>query len=80
MKLLINQSVDVVVQLQTFIARFCSVLDVSITCDGCGAQIPGPRYRCLQCVDIDLCGVCFSGGVMPAGSEHTTDHCFVYMA
>ena len=68
------------IQLQMFIARFCSVLEVSITCDGCGAQIPGPRYRCMDCMDIDLCGVCFSGGVMPSGTEHTTDHNIVYMS
>jgi len=68
------------IQLQMFIARFCSVLEVSITCDGCGAQIPGPRYRCMDCMDIDLCGVCFSGGVMPSGTEHTNDHNIVYMS
>ena len=68
-----------IVQVQTFIARYCSVLEVSITCDGCSAQIPGARYRCLDCVDVDLCGVCFSGGVMPPGTKHTTDHHIVYM-
>ena len=72
-------SVRLFVQLQAFIARYCSLLEVSVTCDSCGAQIPGPRYRCLECVDIDMCGVCFSGGVMPSGSEHSTDHTIVYM-
>jgi len=68
-----------VLKVQMFIARYCGVLDVSITCDGCQAQIPGPRYRCLDCTDIDLCGVCFSGAVMPSATDHNADHRFVYM-
>lgn len=44
-----------------FVARFCDLLDVEITCDGCGITLPGRRYRCVQCIDMDLCTTCYSG-------------------
>ncbi|PVD39043.1 hypothetical protein C0Q70_01670 [Pomacea canaliculata] len=64
--------------IQMFIARFSDLLDVEITCDGCGNTLPGRRYRCVQCVDLDLCTTCFSGGVKPEG-EHSDDHEFIHL-
>ncbi|KAK7112606.1 zinc finger ZZ-type and EF-hand domain-containing protein 1-like isoform X2 [Littorina saxatilis] len=64
--------------IQMFVARFCDLLDVEITCDGCGVTLPGRRYRCLHCVDMDLCTTCYSGGVKPEG-EHNDDHDFVHL-
>ena len=46
---------------QMFVARFCDLLDVEITCDGCNNTLPGQRYRCLQCPDMDLCSTCYAG-------------------
>ncbi|GFS06647.1 zinc finger ZZ-type and EF-hand domain-containing protein 1-like, partial [Elysia marginata] len=60
-----------------FIARFSDVLDVEITCDGCRTTLPGRRYRCLQCVDMDLCTACFIGGVEP--EEHQDTHEIVHL-
>ncbi|KAL3875978.1 hypothetical protein ACJMK2_033871 [Sinanodonta woodiana] len=62
---------------QMFIARFCDLLDVEVTCDGCGVTLPGRRYRCLQCVDMDLCATCYSGGVKPV--KHTDDHDIIHL-
>ncbi|XP_076459760.1 zinc finger ZZ-type and EF-hand domain-containing protein 1-like isoform X2 [Babylonia areolata] len=77
--------------IQMFVARFCDLLDVEISCDGCGVTLPGRRYRCYQCVDMDLCTTCYSGftgddgdffsvngGVKPEG-EHHDDHDFVHL-
>ncbi|KAL8625230.1 hypothetical protein ACOMHN_029988 [Nucella lapillus] len=64
--------------IQMFVARYCDLLDVEITCDGCGVTLPGRRYRCYQCVDMDLCTTCYSGGVKPEG-EHHDDHDFVHL-
>ena len=44
-----------------FIACYCDLLDVEINCDGCGVTLPGCRYRCLVCHDMDLCATCYSG-------------------
>ncbi|CAL1538237.1 unnamed protein product [Lymnaea stagnalis] len=60
-----------------FVARFSDVLDVEISCDGCGVTLPGRRYRCLQCMDMDLCTSCFSGGVEP--EEHRDSHEIVHL-
>ncbi|XP_067952130.1 zinc finger ZZ-type and EF-hand domain-containing protein 1-like [Watersipora subatra] len=62
---------------QMFIARHCDLLDVEIYCDGCKQTMPGRRYRCLECIDMDLCVTCFTGGVNPGG-DHNGDHSFVY--
>ncbi|XP_070581030.1 zinc finger ZZ-type and EF-hand domain-containing protein 1-like isoform X2 [Ptychodera flava] len=60
-----------------FVARYCDMLDVEITCDGCGVLLPGQRYRCLHCEDMDLCNTCYLGGVRPEG--HTDDHEMVHL-
>ena len=44
-----------------FVARFCDQLDVQIKCDGCGTMLPGQRYRCLVCEDMDFCYPCYIG-------------------
>ncbi|KAI9358252.1 hypothetical protein DFJ73DRAFT_819315 [Zopfochytrium polystomum] len=45
-----------------------------VTCDGCGARaFTGPRHRCADCRDYDLCATCFAdvervhGGLRGAG-------------
>ncbi|KAF6029661.1 hypothetical protein EB796_011992 [Bugula neritina] len=65
-------------EVQMFIARHCDLLDVEIFCDGCTQTLPGKRYRCLQCTDMDLCVTCFTSGVCPLG-DHKEDHTFVYL-
>jgi len=44
-----------------FVARYCDLLNVDISCDGCDEIAPWHRYRCLQCNDMDLCKTCFLG-------------------
>lgn len=46
-------------QMHMFIARYCDLLNVVISCDGCKRMAPWHRYRCLQCLDMDLCKTCF---------------------
>ncbi|XP_055983422.1 zinc finger ZZ-type and EF-hand domain-containing protein 1 [Sorex fumeus] len=71
-------------KMHMFIARYCDLLNVDISCDGCDEIAPWHRYRCLQCSDMDLCKTCFLGGVKPEGHgddhemvnmEFTCDHC-----
>ena len=44
-----------------FVAKFCDLLEVEVNCDGCSVMLPGRRYRCLQCEDMDLCTMCYAG-------------------
>ncbi|XP_069470819.1 zinc finger ZZ-type and EF-hand domain-containing protein 1 isoform X2 [Ambystoma mexicanum] len=71
-------------KMHMFIARYCDLLNVEISCDGCDKIAPWHRYRCLQCNDMDLCKTCFLGGVKPEGHEdnhemvnmeYACDHC-----
>ncbi|OWK15367.1 ZZEF1 [Cervus elaphus hippelaphus] len=64
-------------KMHMFIARYCDLLNVDISCDGCDEIAPWHRYRCLQCSDMDLCKTCFLGGVKPEG--HGDDHEMVNM-
>ncbi|XP_068939360.1 zinc finger ZZ-type and EF-hand domain-containing protein 1 isoform X2 [Petaurus breviceps papuanus] len=64
-------------KMHMFIARYCDLLNVDISCDGCDEIAPWRRYRCLQCHDMDLCKTCFLGGVKPEG--HEEDHEMVNM-
>ncbi|NWH71920.1 ZZEF1 protein, partial [Piaya cayana] len=71
-------------KMHMFVARYCDLLNVDISCDGCDEIAPWHRYRCLQCNDMDLCKTCFLGGVKPEGHEddhemvnieYACDHC-----
>jgi len=60
-----------------FVAKYCDLLQVETVCNGCGNSLPATRYRCLQCVDTDLCSDCFAGAIQPL-SCHKEDHDFVH--
>ncbi|KAJ8412355.1 hypothetical protein AAFF_G00126910 [Aldrovandia affinis] len=64
-------------KMHMFIARYCDLLNVEISCDGCERIAPWHRYRCLQCTDMDLCKTCFLSGAKPDG--HEDDHEMVNM-
>uniref|UniRef100_H9G4F0 Uncharacterized protein n=1 Tax=Anolis carolinensis TaxID=28377 RepID=H9G4F0_ANOCA len=58
-------------KMHMFIARYCDLLRVDFSCNGCDEISPWHRYRCLSCNDMDLCKACFLGkaGVRPEGHE-----------
>ncbi|XP_026465287.1 LOW QUALITY PROTEIN: sequestosome-1-like [Ctenocephalides felis] len=47
-----------------------NVHHVGVVCDGCGGEIYGYRYKCVECPDFDLCSRCESNGVH-------SEHCFL---
>jgi next to BRCA1 gene 1 protein len=47
------------------------------TCDACEKdRIRGDRYKCLVCIDYDLCGECFERG--RETEQHLTDHALAH--
>uniref|UniRef100_A0AAY4E5U1 Zinc finger ZZ-type and EF-hand domain-containing protein 1 n=1 Tax=Denticeps clupeoides TaxID=299321 RepID=A0AAY4E5U1_9TELE len=74
---IMEQSPETRRKMHMFIARYCDLLNVEISCDGCERIAPWHRYRCLQCTDMDLCKTCFLSGVKPEG--HEDDHEMVNM-
>ena len=67
-----NGQNDVKRDISMFIARYSSKLEVSCICDGCSEKIRGQRYRCLNCIDMDLCNNCYKSGRKP--NEHLDSH------
>ena len=60
--------VDVQRDICMFKARYSVNLDISFICDTCLEEIRGIWYRCLHCIDMDLCANCYNSGQKP--SEH----------
>ena len=64
--------VDVQRDISLFKARYSSSLKTVFICDGCSMDIGGRWYRCLHCIDMDLCTNCYDSGKKI--SEHLDSH------
>jgi hypothetical protein len=52
-----------------------------ITCDCCDmSPITGPRYKCEECGDFDLCQACYESPMSPSILEHVSNHEFKQMS
>jgi len=49
-----------------------------VTCDSCGTEvIVGPRWKCADCADFNLCQACHqSFAASPRGGNHDAQHHF----
>ena len=66
------QDVDVQRDIHLFIARYSGHFKIGSTCDGCLEKIRGRWYKCLHCINIDLCTNCQSNGRKPR--KHLDSH------
>ena len=64
--------IDVQRDICLFLARYSSSLKIVFICDGCSMNIEGCWYRCLYCIDMDLCTKCYKSG--KKRSEHLDSH------
>ena len=64
--------IDVQRDISLFKARYSSSLKIGYICDGCSKNIEGRWYRCLHCIDFDLCTSCYKS--VKATSEHLDAH------
>ena len=62
-----NGQVDVYRDICLFQARYSFSLELSFMCDTCSEKIRGIWYRCLRCIDMDLCANCYNSGQKPSG-------------
>ena len=60
-----KEQVDIKRDISLFLARYSSKLGVSFMCDGCLEEIRECWYKCLHCIDIDLCANCYKTGRKP---------------
>lgn len=59
------------------ITNCCCILCIDIfsgvSCDSClKNNFRGRRYKCLICIDYDLCAACYESGATT--NQHTTEH------
>ena len=71
-KHVLKGEVDVQRDICLFKARYSSSIEIEFTCDGCSEKIQSGWYRCLHCIDFDLCTNCFKSG--KTTSEHLDSH------
>ena len=64
--------IDVQRDICLFNARYSSSLKIEFACDGCYEDIVGRWYRCLCCIEFDLCTNCYESG--KTKSEHLDSH------
>lgn len=62
--------VDVQRDICLFVARYSSKLKLPFSCGGCFEIITGRWYRCLHCIDMDLCASCYNIGKKPSDHLH----------
>ena len=55
-----------------FLARYSKRLGLVVACNSCNRSINEHQYRCLNCLDVDLCSTCYSTGKIT--SEHRICH------
>ena len=66
------ESLNVIRDMNLFIARYSHLIEFDITCDGCLVSLPLDKYRCLSCLDLDLCESCYTNGIIP--KSHLSTH------
>ena len=64
--------IDVQRDISLFKARYSSSLKLKFICDGCSEKIEDRWYRCLHCIDFDLCTSCYKS--VKTTSEHLESH------
>ena len=64
--------IDVQRDISLFKARYSSTLKLEFICSGCSEKIEDRWYRCLHCIDFDLCTSCCKS--VKTTSEHLESH------
>lgn len=53
--------------------NYVQIIFSGVSCDSClKNNFRGRRYKCLICIDYDLCAACYESGATT--NQHTTDH------
>ena len=58
------ESLSVIRDMNLFIVRYAHLIEFDVTCDGCSVLLPLNKYRCLTCLDLDLCESCHNNEVI----------------
>ncbi|XP_033745511.1 uncharacterized protein LOC117331029 [Pecten maximus] len=64
--------------MRKFLMVFAQQFQRKNYCSCCSSDCAGQQwYRCQQCVDTNICSVCYTRGLLPE-NEHGTSHSMVY--
>ena len=67
-----KEQVDVQRGISLFQARYSHSLELKFHCNGCSNDMKGLWYRCIHCIDVNLCTNWFKSG--KTTSEHLDPH------
>ena len=65
------EPLSVIRDMNFFMARYAHLIESDVTCDGCLVSLPLNKYRCLTCLELDLCESCYINGIVPKSHLNT---------
>ena len=65
------ESLNVIRDMNLFISRYSNHGEFKSKCDGCSEPLTWKKFRCLACLDLDLCESCYVNVKKPDGHLNT---------
>ena len=65
------ESLNVIRDMNLFISRYSNHGEFKSKCDGCSEPLTWRKFRCLACLDLDLCESCYVNVKKPDGHLNT---------
>ena len=65
------ESMNIIRDTKLFISRYSNYDGFNSKCDGCSEPLTWKKFRCLTCLDLDLCESCYINVKKPDGHLNT---------
>ena len=65
------ESLNVIRDMNLFISRYSNYVEFNSKCDSCLEPLTSKKFRCLTCLDLDLCESCYINVKKPDGHLNT---------
>ena len=65
------ESLNAIRDMNLFMSRYSNHDEFNSKCDGCLEPLTSKKFRCLTCLDLDLCEICYINVKKPDGHLNT---------